>query len=70
MLRQNNILRDYPTPVFVVRNKGYLEMTSDHTIEQSLEEILRRLDSIAQSMLVIQNYFSEKGRIEFDHPME
>lgn len=41
-------------------------MSADHTVEQSLEEILKRLDRIADSMLTLQNYFSAKAREEFN----
>ena len=41
-------------------------MTEDHTIEQSLEEILRRLDIIASSLVTIMNYYVLKAENEFD----
>lgn len=41
------------------------EAEKEHTVEETLTEILRRLDSIAESMLTISNYFREKGRDEF-----
>jgi len=37
-----------------------------HTIEESLEEILKRLDNMSECMEIIAGYFDEKYKVEFN----
>ena len=41
------------------------EETDLNHLGKTLEEILKRLDSIADSLDIISCYFDEKGRMEF-----